>query len=279
MKMKLQIKRLISQFFFFFTANLGIVGIKTGFCFPFFYCHACPAASAACPLRSFEISIYKILNKDEPGTFNIKLLLFPFLILGAVGLLSGRAICGWACPFGLLQRGTAKIARKLHIRFPVLKRFQQSKADRYLRYVKYLLLVLLVFLIPMTIGFMFTDICPNGVLFGTIPIMLLNPGQYVPASYFYLALVFLILFFILIFTVECGWCRYFCPVGALLAPFNKISYLYVGVDEEECIRCNVCSDVCPMSIDVPNMHRDPECIYCGKCISACPKGSIKFRRI
>ena len=275
--MKLQIKRWFSQILFFFTANLGIAGIKTGFCFPFFYCHACPSASAACPIRSLEISVYKVFKNS--ASFSIQFLLYPLLILWTVGLMSGRAICGWACPFGLLQRLTTKPARWLKNKYPKLKSFDRSKADRSLRYTKYAVLITLVFLIPAFIGFMFTDICPNGVLFGTIPIMLLNPGQYVPASYFYPALVVFILFFIFIFTIERGWCRYLCPVGALLAPFNKISYLSVDVDKEECIHCNACSNVCPMAIDVPNMNRDLECIYCGKCVSACPKSIIEFRRL
>ena len=122
--MRLQIKRLISQIIFFFTANLGAVGIKSGFCFPFFYCHACPAASAACPLRSMEISVYRIYK--EPGNFNIKFLLYPLLILFSVGIFTGRAVCGWACPFGLLQRGTGRVARKIHKKVPALKRFQVS---------------------------------------------------------------------------------------------------------------------------------------------------------
>ena len=86
-------------------------------------------------------------------------------------------------------------------------------------------------------------------------------------------------FFVLIFIVERGWCRYFCPVGALLAPFNKVSFLHVSVDKKECTHCNICSEVCPMGIDVPSMNRDPECILCGKCVNACPKNLIKFRRI
>ncbi len=275
--MKLQIKRWISQILFFITANLGVVGIKTGFCFPFFYCHACPASSAACPIRSLEISVSNA--SKNIASFSIQLLMYPLLILLTVGLLSGRAVCGWACPLGMLQRVTAKSARYLKKRFPKLKSFDGSKPDRMLRYAKYVVLISLVFIIPFLIGFMFTDICPNGLLFGTIPVMLLNPGKYVPASYFYPALVIFILFLILIFVIERGWCRYFCPVGALLAPFNKVSYLYVDVNKDECIKCNACSNVCPMAIDVPEMNRDPECIYCGKCVSACPKNIVNFRRL
>lgn len=274
--MKLQLKRLISQIIILFSANLGILGIKTGFCFPFFYCHACPA-SAACPLRALEISVYKVFH--EPANFNLKFLLYPLFILGTVGTLTGRAVCGWACPLGLLQRATGRFARYFKNKFPIVKKLGEHRIEHYLRYTKYFVLIGLVFITPIFLGFMFTDICPNGFLVGTIPTMILNPGQYMPATYFYIALVILILFLILIFTIERGWCRYFCPVGAILAPFNKISFLHMDIQKKECVHCNSCTEICPMGIDVPTMNRDPECILCGKCVNACPKNLIKFKKV
>jgi polyferredoxin len=206
-----------------------------------------------------------------------RLLIYPLLIIGFLGILTGRAVCAWACPIGLLQRGTGRVARRVK-KHPLAKRLGQQKAERYLRYTKYILLIGLVFVTSYLIGFYFTDICPVGMLTGTIPILILNPGQFVPNYFFTVALVILILFLVLIFLVERGWCRYFCPVGALLGPFNKISILYISVVTKDCIQCNVCSDHCPMGIDVPNMHRDPECILCGKCVTACPKKQITFER-
>jgi polyferredoxin len=268
--MKFQIKRLISQISFLFAANLGAFGIKSGFCYPFFYCQACPAASAACPIRAIEVGVFR-------GNINLKLIFYPLLILGFVGIISGRAVCGWACPIGFLQRGTGKIARKLK-KYSLIKRLGSLKIESYFRYGKYIGLFSLAIIIPYLIGFMFTDICPVGVLVGTIPILILNPGQYVPSTYFYPAIVIFALFIVLIFTVERGWCRYFCPVGALLAPFNKVSHIYVDVEPKACTHCHLCSMVCPMGIDIPNMHRDPECILCGKCINACPNSLINFKR-
>lgn len=270
--MKFQIKRWISQIIFLISANLGAVGLKTGFCYPFFYCNACPSATSACPLRAIEIGVYK-------GDFKLRLITYPFLIIGTVGILTGRAVCGWACPIGLLQRTTGKSARFLKRKIPIFKKIGNLKIERYLRYIKYFVFIGLVIATTLTIGFMFTDICPAGFLVGTLPILVLNPGKYVPNEFFYIALVFLILFFVLIFLVERGWCRYFCPVGAMLAPLNKVSFLYVWVNKKNCINCNVCSAVCPMGIDIPNMNRDPECILCGKCIDACPKNVIEFKRI
>ncbi|MEF8879819.1 MAG: 4Fe-4S binding protein [Candidatus Thermoplasmatota archaeon] len=269
--MKFQIKRLISQITIFISANLGVFGLKTGFCYPFFYCHACPASDAACPLRAIEKSVYKF-------SFKAKLFFYPILILGVVGTLSGRAVCGWACPLGLLQRLTGSVARKFK-KYSFFQKLGKHKIERYLRYAKYFCLIGLVVATTYLVGFMFTDICPVGFLTGTIPILILNPGEFAPAFYFWTALVVFILFLLLIFLVERGWCRYFCPVGAILAPFNKISFFHVSVDQDRCIHCNRCSEVCPMGINIPNMHRDPECILCGKCVNVCPKNAINFKKM
>lgn len=274
--MKLQLKRLFTQFFIFLSANLGSLGFKTGFCYPFFYCHACPAATSACPLRAIEQSVFQ-------KHYNLQFLLYPILLLGFFGVLTGRAVCGWACPIGMLQRGTAGIARKLRC-FPFVQKLGQHKLEGYLRYSKYLVLLGLVVFTSWLIGFIFTDICPIGFLTGTIPTLILFPGKFVPGSFFWIALVIFFLFIVLIVTVERGWCRYFCPIGALLAPFNKISFLYVAREsdetfDKECLHCDACSKICPMGIDVPTMNRDPECILCGKCVTACPKNLISFRRI
>jgi polyferredoxin len=277
--MKLRLKRYISQFFFLIFVNLGFkintfFNGKTGFCYPFFYCHSCPAASAACPIKAVEESLH---NGFLEGKINLKLLLYPLVTIGLIGTISGRFVCGWVCPIGLLQRVTGKVARRLN-KYPIVKKLGQHKIEPYLRYMKYFVFIGLVVLTAYFIGFMFTNICPVGFLVGTIPISILNPGGYYPSEFFYPALTVFILFLTLIFTIERGWCKYFCPVGAMLAPFNKISMLHVSVDKSKCVHCNVCSDVCPMGIDVPDMNRSPECILCGKCVEACPKNIITFNK-
>jgi len=267
--MRVQVKRLASQITILIAANLGAFKIKTGFCYPFLYCQACPAADAACPLRAFEQSVFQ-------KSFTWKLLIYPLASLGAIGITTGRAICGWGCPIGFLQRGTSKVARKVKTR-SFAQRLGSTKFEKYFRYNKYAMLVVFVFLTSMLIGFIFTDVCPIGVLVGTLPILFLNPGQFVPNYFFPIAMVIFALFLIMIFTVERGWCRYFCPVGALLGPMNKVSMLHMDVKTDGCTHCNLCSRSCPMGIDVPNMHRDPECILCGKCVDACPNKFIQYK--
>jgi len=270
--MKLQIKRLVVQFFSLIAINLGFIKqMKTGFCYPFLYCNSCPAATSGCPIRAIEKSLYD-------HSFSWKLLVYPILILGFFGITTGRAVCGWACPIGLLQRAVGKVPRYLKKKIPLFRRINQWEGERFLRYLKYVTLFSLVIVSPFFFGFMFTDICPIGTFVGTLPTLFLNPSKFAPNPFFWIAIIFFVLFFLLILLVERGWCRYFCPVGAILAPFNKVSYLSVSVNIEGCIHCDVCSDVCPMGINVPEMNRDPECILCGKCIDACPKKLIKFKR-
>jgi len=270
--MKHQFKRLISQLVFLVSSNLGALGLKTGFCYPFFYCQACPSATSACPIRVLEASAYK-------NSVTWKLLLYPLTMIGVTGVITGRAVCGWVCPVGLMQRGTGSWARKMS-RFKRVKRIKDHfrRVDSYMRYSKYVVLVVLVFLTSYFIGFYLTDICPVGFLVGTIPVMVLYPGVFTPAFYFPAALIIFVLFIVLVLTVERGWCRYLCPVGALLSLFNKVSILHVSVDEKEkCIHCNACVNICPMGVDVYNMHRDPECILCGRCVDVCPKGIIRYK--
>ncbi|MDG6218881.1 MAG: 4Fe-4S binding protein [Candidatus Thermoplasmatota archaeon] len=277
LQMKLQFKRTIAQILIFLSANLRPVGVKTGFCYPFFYCNSCPTATSACPLRALEVGVYQY-------SFRWKLVLFPLLIIGFFGVLSGRAICGWACPIGLLQRATAPVARKVK-NIPLINKIGKHPIEPTLRYLKYVILIGLVFLTTFLIGFMFTDICPIGFLTGTIPTLLLRPNEFVANPVFFLpAFIIFLLFLILICIVERGWCRYFCPLGALFAPFNKISILHVArVDEDifqkECIHCNACSKICPMGIEVTRLNRDLECILCGKCVEVCPKDLIEFKKV
>ena len=145
--MKLLIKRLIAQIIFLISTNLGAFGLKTGFCYPFFYCHACPAATSACPLRAIEIGVYR-------AHWKLNFILYPIVIIGTVGVLSGRAVCGWACPIGFLQRATGIVPQKIKKKFPAVKKLGQHRIEPYFRYIKYVIFLGLVVASPILIGFM-----------------------------------------------------------------------------------------------------------------------------
>lgn len=153
--------RRISQFSFLIALNPWFWAYR-GFCFPAMNCWACPAAAFGCPVGA----IGAFLAKGLVPFFTIGLMLLA-------GALVGRMICGWVCPFGLLQDLLAKIPVK---KFPFPK---------VLAYGKYVALALMVFAIPLMLGedalatkdhaghpLFFCTYCPAGTLEAAIPLRL-----------------------------------------------------------------------------------------------------------
>jgi len=122
----------------------------------------------------------------------------------------------------------------------------------------------------------YTNICPIGGLTATLPILLFHYSSYTPTQFFLPKMILLALTIILIVNVKRGWCRYLCPVGAMLAPFNKISALQLTFNEEKCLKCMNCARVCPMKINLPYDIKSMECIRCGMCVDECPTKALKL---
>jgi polyferredoxin len=75
------------------------------------------------------------------------------------------------------------------------------------------------------------------------------------------------------------WCKYICPLGALLGFFSKVSRLEVHNDPEVCINCNLCVPYCHGACDphLPGEWKQQECFACFNCRDQCPAGAISFR--
>ncbi|MGE5180089.1 MAG: NAD(P)-binding domain-containing protein [Bacteroidota bacterium] len=81
------------------------------------------------------------------------------------------------------------------------------------------------------------------------------------------------------------WCRFFCPLAALMHVYARFSRFAIVPDKKKCISCNVCTSVCHQGIDVMNFAnkgepmRDPECVRCSACVHDCPTGVLTFGRV
>ncbi|MDH7486766.1 MAG: 4Fe-4S binding protein [Anaerolineae bacterium] len=76
------------------------------------------------------------------------------------------------------------------------------------------------------------------------------------------------------------WCRYLCPLGALLGLFSKVAWLRHTVDEAACTACQRCARLCPTGTIDPqrDFAADPaECTLCLDCLASCPTKAIAFR--
>ena len=236
-------------------------------CVPGLNCYSCPAASGACPIGAFQA----VAGSSK---FRFSCYITGFLIL--LGVLLGRLICGFLCPFGWFQELLHRIpTRKL-----------STKKLRTLTYLKYVILLVMVVLLPafavndvgMGDPFFCKYLCPQGVLEGAIPLALVNSGiRAALGKLFTWKLCILLAVAALSVLFYRPFCKWLCPLGAFYALFNKVSLLQMKVDANACISCGKCVKVCSMDVDVTKTPDHAECIRCGKCVLACPTGAVRFR--
>lgn len=268
--------RLIVQIVFAALSNGYVNGFLQGtiyqgttkrFCVPGLNCYSCPGALGACPIGALQ------------AVLNTKQYKFSFYVIGilmAIGAFFGRFVCGWLCPFGLVQDLLYKI--------PIFKKISRLPGEKYLRMLKYVILAVFVIVLPITIvnvagmgnPWFCKLICPSGTLLGGVPLILTNPVlQNTIGSLFFWKVSILVLILVLSVKLYRPFCRYLCPLGAIYSFFNPISFYHMEVDKEKCTKCKVCQHKCGMDIPVYEKPNAMECIRCGKCIKACPHGAIK----
>ena len=242
-------------------------GAGKAVCVPGLNCYSCPAASGACPIGSFQ----SVVGSSK---FSFSYYVTGTLIL--IGVLLGRFVCGFLCPFGWFQDLLHKIPGK---------KFSTARLKP-LRYLKYIILVVFVILLPMlmtnSIGmgdpFFCKYICPQGVLEGAIPLSIGNPAiRSALGKLFSFKCLILITVIVLSILFYRPFCKWICPLGAIYSLFNKVSLLSIRVDGSKCVGCNQCVKACKMDVDVCKTPNHPECIRCGACIKACPKDAIHYQ--
>lgn len=236
-------------------------------CVPGLNCYSCPAASGACPIGSFQAVV-------GSSKFSFSYYITGFLIL--LGVLLGRFICGFLCPFGWLQELLHKIPTKK----------LSTKKLKPLTYLKYVILAVTVVLLPAIIvndvgisdPFFCKYLCPQGVLEGAIPLSAVNAGiRAALGSLFTWKLTVLLAVVVLSVLFFRPFCKWICPLGAFYALLNKVSLFQMKVDKNKCISCGKCAGACKMDVDVTKTPNHTECIRCGMCISACPTNAVRFR--
>ena len=253
----------------FLTARIYKGPLKR-FCVPGMNCYSCPGALGACPIGAMQ------------SVFDGRRRRFAFYVVGylaAIGLFVGRFICGWLCLFGLIQELLYKI--------PTQKLKVPERLDKILRYFKYVLLILFVFALPFfyrsSFGagdpFFCKYICPVGTLEGGIPLVLLNSGMRAAAgALFRWKFAILIICILASIFIYRPFCKYMCPLGAFYGLFQKISLLRLSINEDACINCGACQNICKMNVDPVKNPNSAECIRCGECVKACPKAALTFSK-
>lgn len=242
--------------------NVIYTGSTKYLCTPGLNCYSCPGAVTACPLGALQNAFASSKTRA------------PYYMLGIIGLLGlmlARTICGFLCPTGLGQDLLYKI------RTPKLKK---SRYTRILSYFKYVLLAVCVIAIPIIyqgIPAFCKYICPAGTFGGSLA-LLSNPNN---ADFFGMLrnlftwkFVLLVGFVVASIFVYRFFCRFFCPLGAILGFFNSLALIGVTYDKSKCTECGLCVSVCKMDVKHVGDH---ECINCGACMKVCPTKAITWK--
>lgn len=222
-------------------------------------------------------------------------LLLPLALL-LLTLIFGRFFCGYLCPLGTLLDLSGRLFTYSRIRFP-----------EGLRGVKTCLLIgitaaaltganLLYLLDPLCILTRTATIVvyPLTILLTNLSLDVLRP---VAHSLGWLKLAYLSyeepLFFTAISTgvIFTGiimlnsitprfWCRYLCPLGALLGLFSRFG-IFKRVVNNRCSACEKCRERCPMGAitEDPRMVEAAECLQCRTCRLICPAEAISFKAV
>jgi polyferredoxin len=231
---------------------------------------------AYCPLGGFETLYNLIINGSSiQHTHLSNLVLFISLIITTI--VAGSFFCGWICPLGAIQEAITGLRRWLQKRIKILGSFSRwlslktrsiSFLDRWLKYAKYGVLIWIIWG-TVTSGIMiFRAVDPWAGLLN-----ILEAGATMG-------------FWMFLGTIAAAligdrvWCRYLCPLGAILGLIGKIGFIRVQRESESCSGCKICTRKCPMNIKVHEKTRvtNLECNMCLNCVDACPsKGALDLR--
>jgi MauM/NapG family ferredoxin protein len=222
--------------------------------------------------------------------------LWSLILLGAT-LLVGRFFCAYLCPLG----ASIDFLDRLFFHKKVRK---DLKMGVNLQRVKYVVLIVVItvaltglslayFMDPIalltrtytfvfyplaitTINLVLDLLRPLFQAFGWVTLSLLHIVQPV----FYMAAISFIIFGGIISLNRLAprfWCRYLCPLGALLSLVSPLG-LFKRKVSQDCNDCLKCQRNCPMGA-IPENPREtsrPECIQCRTCANVCPQNAVTF---
>jgi len=232
-----------------------------------------------------------------------------FILSGVVMVLTvllGRFFCGWVCPLGSIHHG-AGFEKK-----PTKKRIKKSIYHPSQR-IKYL--VLLILLVQSLFSIQMAGIFdPISLLIRSLTISVLpavhiaaeqistvilnyNPPVITDVSEFFYGLLknnvlpfnvqyfyqnlFIAGLFSLILVLNRirprFWCRFICPLGALLGCSSTYNRIQRKVSEK-CTECNICHASCqgaPAKEGAKDWNPQ-ECFLCFNCQNVCPEEAVSF---
>ena len=220
-----------------------------------------------CPFGGIE-TLWAVATRQSftcaTGPFNLSLM----LALIALTLIARKAFCSWVCPVGTISEWLGMAGRKI-------RRWRGSRGGKHLGFLsptsrrdapwRWLRLPILVLILLFTIGtgeLIFRPYDPYYVLFSA-------HGHDVQAWSYILIGALLLAGIVL----PMLWCRYLCPLGAVMDPLSRAGLLRLRRVWSVCTDCGKCDEACPHAIPVSEVTEltARNCTNCLECVDACPE--------
>lgn len=294
----LRITRFVLQVLFFLLLNAGLFGL-TSLAFPL---SVIPVLSSSAAPGVTAISAFDALQYGLSAAIPVLLAIaVAVFLLSAVTV--GKGFCAFVCPFGFAQDLVGYVRSAARFKGGTLSPKSVKSATRF----KYYILLIVLFLAAVVgasavlgtrstassaIGAFadvpFAVLSPADTLFAIIPQLVLQHVHLIVGwgILLWLRVVILVISLGGAFYIPRMFCRYLCPIGALMAPMNR--YAIIGLERNvvKCQgeKCKKCEKVCPMDVPIftgpeNRFSKHPECIMCLVCKDVCEEKAIKFATI
>ena len=226
--------------------------------------------------------------------------IIPFLAIGVLlltALVAGKALCAWACPFGLIQDLAALVpVKRIVLPASTLREIRDIKwaavgvSLLWSLYIAHKRFASAIFSIQYQVpdeypvwqpsDSPFALVSPASTLFAYVPyIALWKPTVLLTGGIFgWLKLAIAVAAIVAAAFIPRFFCRYICPMGACLEPFTRVKVLRIartpGMSQKDFNR--VMDTACPMGVEQEEQKAvgdddlfvtSPACIHCGRCVA------------
>jgi MauM/NapG family ferredoxin protein len=209
--------------------------------------------------------------------------------------------CGWVCPLGSVHQFFSFVFKKTKLHRPKKLRDNHT-AWKY--YIFVFILVSAVFTLDLVGLFDPLSFLYRSFVIGILPSLSLGFSAFIALFYqlnltaigdpliqffenldinavyiqgFFIGAVFIGIV-LLNMVRERFWCRYVCPLGAMLGLVSRWNIFDLKIDKDRCIDCALCTIQCQTQAN-PFPHEEwksSECVYCFTCAAICPTNAVQF---
>lgn len=223
-------------------------------------------------ILAWPLNIYGLVADSITTFWLVYTVGFTFLLIPILNYLWGKgAYCGWICSCGALAETLGDEYRHLAPHGPKAKKWENAG--------QWVLLAI----------FLITGLKLLAVLGGiNIPVIHTPRPLVLDVSRMIYSIIVDVIFAgvlgvgVYFFMSGRVWCRFFCPLAALMHIYTRFSRYRIFADKKKCISCNICTKVCHMGIDVMSYANkgvpmnDVECVRCSACVVNCPMDVLYF---